>query len=96
MYGIVRQYSGAAAIIDAIQKKNAEAAELLRAAPGFVAYYGIRTEDGLTAVAICNDRAGAEATSQIAAKFIRDNLSAEAAQSVGAPRVSGGEVVLMA
>ena len=37
MYGIVRQYSGASALIDALERQQAAAAELLRAAPGFVA-----------------------------------------------------------
>jgi hypothetical protein len=96
VYAIIRQYQGASALIDAIERKSDEAAGLMRAAPGFVAYYAVRTADGLTAVAVANDRAGAEATSQIASKFVRDNLSAEDAKSVGAPRISGGEVVIHA
>lgn len=53
-------------------------------------------DDGLTTVSVCEDRAGAEATTRIAAQFIRDNLSAEDASSVGKPRVNGGDVVLSA
>ena len=96
MYGILRQYSGASALIDALQRKNDEAADLLRGAPGFVAYYAIRTDDGLATITVCNDRAGAEASSQIAGKFVRDNLSADAAKTLATPKVSGGEVVLRA
>ena len=94
MYGVVRQYTGASSLMDAMHKDQAKVAETLRAAPGFVAYYAIRTADGLATVSICNDRAGAEETTRLAAQWVRENLSEDAARATGAPRVSGGDVIV--
>jgi predicted transcriptional regulator len=96
MYGTIRQYTGASELVEKLHSDQANVAELLRAAPGFVAYYAIRTDDGVATVSICDDKAGAEETTRIAAKYVRDNLSDGGSSAVGAPRVSGGEIIVRA
>jgi hypothetical protein len=40
---------------------------------GFVAYYGIETEDGWLSISVFETAAGAEESNRVAAKFITDN-----------------------
>ena len=40
----------------------------IRRAPGFIAYYMLDTPDGITTITVCQDRAGCDESSKLAAK----------------------------
>jgi hypothetical protein len=58
--------------------------------PGFIAYYGIATEDKVIAtVSIFEDQAGVEESNQRAAEWVLQNL---AHYVTGIPQITAGEV----
>ena len=92
MYTVIRQYSGGGAsqIADEIESKLEEVTSLLKGVTGFVGYTLTRTGDGMASVTVCQDKAGADESVRVAAKFIADNVKAQAS----GPSVSEGETIL--
>ena len=92
MYTVIRQYSGGGAsqIADEIESKLEEVTSLLKRVTGFVGYTLTRTGDGMASVTVCQDKAGADESVRVAAKFIADNVKAQAS----GPSVSEGETIL--
>lgn len=88
MYAVIRRYTSAAPLIEAMDRASQEIERLMTAVPGFVAYHAIRTGDTVVTVSVCRDRAGTEETTRRAAEWVRDHLPAGA---VGAPEVTAGE-----
>jgi hypothetical protein len=91
MYAVIRRYTGAAPLIEALDRTPQEVERLMSGAPGFVAYHAVRAGDTLVTVSICQDRAGTDETTRQAALWVRDNLPAG---SVGAPEITEGEAFL--
>jgi quinol monooxygenase YgiN len=79
--------------MDALVERVTGVAEIFRQMPGHVAYYLVRSTGGtLMAIGIFTDRASAEASRQIAAKWVTENI----ADLLGAPsEVVVGDVVVM-
>ena len=90
MYAVVRQYRGANEHFEALARRRADVEEVLRGVPGFVAYTLIRAASGGISVTICEDRAGAEASTERAAAWVRREVP-NAAWSP--PEVTEGEVL---
>jgi hypothetical protein len=76
---------------DQLQQHRASLEAAFRQVPGFRSWHLVRTGDGLTTITLCDDRAGAEASVQTAANWVRENL---ADMISGQPEVSNGEVAL--
>lgn len=91
MYTVVRRYSGASALIDAMARKEVSVREVISTVPGFVAYYAARTGDSLTTITVCADRAGTEESTRRAAAWVRENVQGVTVQP---PEVSGGDVFI--
>ena len=91
MYAVIRRYTGAAPLIEALDRTPQEIERVMTAVPGFVAYHAVRAGDTLVTVSVCNDRAGTDETTRQAAKWVRDNVPAGA---VGAPEITEGEAFL--
>jgi hypothetical protein len=92
MYAVLRTYSDAGhAAVDALLSRQQDVERILRAIPGFRAYYLLETADGMAAVTVCDDRAGTQRSTQAAADFLRQELPARFAT---APTVTEGEVAL--
>lgn len=93
MYAVIRSYSGPGAteIFDALEQRHGEIRELfVRDVQGFVSYTAVHTgADSGTTITVCQDEAGAEESSRVAARWVSENL----ATSADAPTVSGGSVV---
>ncbi len=91
MYAVIRQYTGAKALTDILVERSGDIEKLLRGVNGFVSYYAVRDGDRATTITVCEAKAGADESVQVAAQWVRE-------QSVqiggGAPQVSGGDVVL--
>jgi hypothetical protein len=90
MYGTMRRYKNAGALVDAMSSKSAEVKELITGIPGFVAYYATRDGDTMTSISIYDDKAGCDESTRRAGEWVRANV-----QSMpSAPDVSGGEIFL--
>ena len=92
MYASVRRYKGTdPGLFDEVTRKRQSLEETMRRAPGFRAWYLIRTSDGIATVTLCDEQAGAEASVQLAAGWLKENMPTAAPNP---PEVSNGEVVL--
>jgi hypothetical protein len=90
MYAVVRQYRGANELFEALARRQADVEEVCRGVPGFVAYILIRGAVGGISVTVCEDRAGAEASTERAAEWVHREVP-NAAWSP--PEVTQGEVL---
>jgi hypothetical protein len=91
MFATVRRYNVDRDKLDELVARVQGVEQIFKQLPGHVAYYLVRSEGGtMAAVAIFEDRAVAESSSRVAAKWIRENV----ADLMGAPTdVTIGEVV---
>jgi hypothetical protein len=92
MYTVVRSYSGTGAkeLFDSLEQNRDEIEGLIRAVKGAMGYTLARPVDGGISVTVCESKAVADETVQIAADWVRANTSTGAS----APRVSEGETIL--
>ncbi len=88
MHVVIRRWTNAAALADAMQQRAQEVTDLLRGVPGFVAYYAVRSGDELATVTVCEDQAGTQESSRRAAEWVRQNAPGAAVT----PEVIEGEV----
>jgi regulator of RNase E activity RraA len=90
MYGVVRSYSGASALGNAMMENEQDVRQLISGVPGFVAYYAVRSGDSVTTVTVCQDARGTTESTKRAAGWVKErNISIG---SGGAPQVTEGEV----
>lgn len=90
MYAVVRRYKNPK-LIELLEQRKADVEAVIRQVPGFVAYYLIKAADGGVTVTVCDDKAGTDASTQVAAGWVRQN----AADVAGAPpEVTEGECVI--
>ena len=64
---------------------------ILRSVPGFLEYFLVETEDGLTSISVFTDPAGAEESTRTAADWVQQNLTGF---FTGPPTVTTGSVWL--
>jgi hypothetical protein len=91
MYAVLRRYTNAAKLVDAIERKSQEVEQILSSVPGFVAYHAIRSGDTLVTVSVCRDRSGTDETTRRAAKWVRENVPTGAPP---APEITEGDVFI--
>jgi hypothetical protein len=92
MYVVVRRYTGASALVDAMIQRQQEVRELIGGVPGFRAYYAARTGgDGAATVTVCDDKAGTDESTRRAGEWVRANVSGV---SIGPPEVTEGETYI--
>jgi hypothetical protein len=90
MYAVLRRYTDPA-VLDAIATRQADVEAILRAVPGFIAYYAVRSGAGGVTVTVCADQAGTTESTRRAADWVRQNASAAAGSP---PEVTEGEVFI--
>ena len=90
MHAVVRRYTGASALNDALAQRSGEVEALLRGVPGFVAYYAVRAGDALATITVCDDQEGTRESSRRAREWVQQNLPGAAL----APDVTEGEVFI--
>jgi hypothetical protein len=93
MYAVFRRYENAKVLTEEMLQRQDEIRTLLRAVRGFSAYYAIRSGDVLVAVTVCENQAGTQETTRLAAEWVRQNLPAAAGAP---PAVTEGEVIFSA
>jgi hypothetical protein len=93
MHAVVRNYSGPGAteLFDLLEQRIGEVESLIRGVSGFVGYTLIRTDNGGVTVTVCQDKAGTDASLQLARDWIQGNASD---LGVSPPAVSEGAAVL--
>ncbi len=93
MHAAIRSYSGSGAkeLFDLLEERKEDVENVMRAVPGFVAYSLIRTDDGGVSVTVCQDKAGADESVQVARNWVKQNASD---LSPTPPIVSEGPIIL--
>ena len=89
MFASIRKYNEAPAFADDLVKRQEEIKSILRPIRGFHAYYLIKTNDGVTSMTVCDDRAGAEESNHVASTWLKDKLPTFATRP---PEITTGEV----
>ncbi|MDQ4142655.1 MAG: hypothetical protein M3198_02755 [Actinomycetota bacterium] len=91
MYAAVRRYEGVTDPGEAGRRVAEGFVPLLKEIPGFVAYYWVDAGGGVMAsTSVFEDRAGAEASTERAAEWVRDNIESLLPNP---PQVTAGHVV---
>jgi hypothetical protein len=92
MYVVVRSYSGqgASELFDLLAQREEEIKSLISGVPGFVSYAAVRSGDGGTTVTTCQDKVGTDESSQRAAAWVKENVSA----TVNPPAITEGSTIL--
>jgi hypothetical protein len=92
VYAVIRSYvgQGASELFDAMEQREADVTSLISGVPGFVSYAALRSRVGGMTVTVCQDKAGTDESSQRAAAWVKENVSA----TVEAPEVTEGETIL--
>ena len=89
MYATVRRYPESD-LATKIGDRASEVNEAMGRVPGLRAYYLIQASDDSISVTISDDAAGGQASSEVAARWISENMGDIGAP---APEISAGEVV---
>ena len=91
MYATIRRYEDVTDPAEAGRRVNEDFVPLIKQIPGFVAYYWVDAGEGVMAsTSIFEDKAGAVASTERAADWVRENI---ASLLPTAPIVVAGEVV---
>ena len=92
MHVVVRNYSGQGAsdLFDAMEQREEDVRELISGVPGFVSYAAFRSGDGVMTVTACQDKAGTDESSNRAAAWVKENVSA----SVDPPEITEGSTFI--
>lgn len=89
MFASIRKFNEAPAFADDLTKRQEEVKSILRPVRGFQAYYLVKTNDGVTSMTICDDRAGVEESNRLASTWLKNNLPTFATST---PDITTGEV----
>ena len=73
MYATIRSYTDRA-LADALAGRADEIRTVMSGVPGVRAYYLVQTGDGTVSVTVCDDEAGAEASTRTAADWLGANM----------------------
>jgi hypothetical protein len=92
MHVVVRSYSGqgASELFDLLEQREEDVKDLISGVPGFVSYAAFRSGDGGMTVTACQDKAGTDESSNRAATWVKENVSA----SVDPPEITEGGTFL--
>ena len=93
MYATVRRWNGASAVINAMETRMPEVQTLLSGTPGFVSYHAVRSGDSLVTITVCQDKAGTDESTRLAAQWVRDTLPAETIAGLK-PEISDGDAFI--
>ena len=94
MHAVVRKYTAGSEVAEEMRSKLSHLEQTMRQTPGFVAYYFLETEDGITTITITEDEAGTTESMGRAASWVQQNL--QNAASLGAPEVTTGQALIAA
>ena len=92
MYVVVRRYTGAEKLVEAMIPRQSEVRDIISSVPGFRAYYAVDMGGGgVITVTVCDDQAGTTESSRRAGEWVRANVSGA---TIGPPEISEGETYI--
>ena len=92
MYVVVRRYTGASALVDAMVQREQEVRDLISGVPGFRAYYAARAGNGgVVTVTVCDSKEGTDESVRRAAGWVRSNVTGA---SMSPPEITEGETYI--
>jgi hypothetical protein len=91
MYVTIRRYESNAELADRLAARSEEIRTLISRVAGFRAYYLVRAADSTASVTVCDDQAGVDESTRIAAGWLRENMPDAVS---AAPQVTAGEAVV--
>src|SRR5215212_4498497 len=95
MHVVVRKYTAGPEVVEEARPKLPHLEQTMRQTPGFVAYYFLETEDGLTTITITEDETGTQESMDRAATWVQQNLP-QSGGSMSAPDVPTGRTLISA
>ena len=93
MHATIRRWNGASTLINAMETRLPEVQTLISGTPGFVSYHAVRSGDSLVTITVCQDKAGTDESTRLAAQWVRENLPAEAIAGL-TPEISDGDAFI--
>ena len=94
MHAVVRKYTASPDVVAEARPKMPHLEQTMRGTPGFVAYYFLETDKGITTITITEDETGTTESMSRAANWVQQNL--ESRDQLGSPEVTTGQVLLSA
>ena len=92
MYVVVRRYTGAEKLVEAMVPRQSEIRDIISGVPGFKAYYAVNIgSGGVVTVTVCDDQAGTAESSRRAGEWVRANVTGV---TIGPPEISEGETYI--
>jgi quinol monooxygenase YgiN len=91
MHAVIRKYTTSPEYIEQTRPKLAHLEETMRSLPGFVAYYFVETDDGITTITITEDQTGTTESMGRAVTWMQENTPEDLP---GAPEVTQGHLLL--
>lgn len=94
MHAVTRTYTGPGAkqLFDILDQRKTEVESEIRKVKGFAGFLLMRTSDGGISVTVCQDKAGADESVNVARNWVQKNASQAHAAP---PKVSEGSVILL-
>src|SRR5262249_13281161 len=74
MHTVIRNYKGQPTLGEELTRHRKEVESLISGIQGFIAYYLVKTTDGIASVTVCEDKKGCDESSRRAADWLRQNL----------------------
>ncbi len=93
MHATMRYYPGNTDLADQLAARSDEIRSVISGVTGFRAYYLLRLDDATVSITVCDDAAGTEESTRVAADWIRENMPDLASSP---PMVSSGTVTMSA
>ena len=94
MHAVIRTYTAPPEVVAEARTKVAHLEQTMRGTPGFVAYYVLETDEGLTTITITEDEAGTTESMGRAATWVEQNMETRSAMQ--APQVTTGHTLINA
>ena len=91
MHVTMRYYPGNTELADQLAARADEIRAVIGGVAGFRSYYLVRLGDATVSITVCDDEAGTEESTRVAAEWIRENMPELAASP---PMVSSGPVTM--
>ena len=91
MRATIRRYDGNPDLAERLAARSDDVQALISGVAGFRAYYLVQSDDGTASITICDDQAGVEESSRLAASFLAEQMPDVVS---AAPEMFMGEVVI--
>ena len=89
MFTVIRNYTGAPTLADDLKKRSKDIESEISSIPGFIAYYLVKTTDGIASVTVCENKTGCDESTKRAGNWLTKNLPN---LKLGTPQTIAGEL----